>query len=112
MRTATMPPGLTQRKGRLTLGAAQYSTDTMNIISRTRTGHLTMFHRVTAVGPAPMKFPTHWATPPLRMTASALIATSVSRSRVMPTRTGRVFQNGRPSRMSYTMLAARMNAAT
>jgi hypothetical protein len=64
----------------------------------------------TAVSPRPTTLPTVLASGPVRTTASALIVTSTSVRTVTATRSGIVFQTGRPSSTSQIALAARMNA--
>jgi hypothetical protein len=59
-----------------------------------------MFQTVTAVSPKPIRLPTCSASPPLSVTAIALTAVSTRSTIVRPTRTGSVFQIGRPSGMS------------
>ena len=54
----------------------------------------------TAVSPTPISPPTSLARPPLSVTPIALTAVSTIRSTVSPTRTGSVFQIGRPSSIS------------
>ena len=41
----------------------------------TTTGHLAMFHTVTAVVPSPTRSPTHWAMPPEISTMSMMSTT-------------------------------------
>lgn len=48
----------------------------------------------------------------MKTTISALIPAISSSATVTPTRTGSTFHTGRPSGMSYTAFAERMNAAT
>ena len=72
----------------------------MNETTNSRTGHLAMSHTVNAVDPSPTRSPTSWARPPVSTTADALIASRTSSTRVRTTRTGSVFQTGRPSSMS------------
>ena len=69
----------------------------MMLTARSNTGHFAMSHTVTALLPTPIRSPTCLASPPVRATASALMASSTTRTTVTPTRTGTVFQIGRPS---------------
>ena len=59
-----------------------------------------MFQTLIAVSLRPITPPTSLASPPVSVTAIALIAVSTISSTVSPTRTGSVFQIGRPSSMS------------
>ena len=70
-----------------------------------------MPHTVSTVSPMPSAAPVRRAMPPLTTTISALRHTSTRSSTVRPRRSGVSFHTGRPSRMSYTAFAARMNAA-
>jgi hypothetical protein len=72
----------------------------MKLTTSSSTGHLAMFQTVTAVSLNPSNPPTCLASPPVRVTATALIASKTSSTSVSPTRVGRVFQIGRPSSMS------------
>ena len=66
----------------------------------TITGHFTMLKMVTAVPSTPKILPTSEASGPLTTMAMALTATSRRRTSVIPTCSGRSFQNGRPSSVS------------
>ena len=72
----------------------------MKLTTSRSTGHLAMFQTVTAVLPMPSRSPSFSASPPVSTTAIVEIASSVSSTRVSATRTGSVFQIGRPSSMS------------
>ena len=61
---------------------------------------MAMFQAVTAVLPRPTRSPTFSAMPPVRTTAIVEIASRKSSTSVSATRTGSVFQIGRPSSMS------------
>ena len=72
----------------------------MKLTTTSSTGHLAMFQTLTAVLPMPTRSPTFSASPPVRTTAIVEMASSVRSTSVSDTRTGSVFQIGRPSSMS------------
>lgn len=82
------------------LGVPQYRSAIMMVTRTTRTGHLTIDHTVRAVSPIPSAEPALWARVPVKTTIRALTTASTIRTTVRPTRTGRIFQIGRPSGMS------------
>jgi hypothetical protein len=82
----------------------------MKLTNSSSTGHLARFQMSTTVSPTPTRLPASLARPPLSVTPIALIAVSTISSTVSPTRSGSVFQTGRPSSMSYIAFDARMNA--
>ena len=72
-----------------------------------------MFHTSTAVEPRPIASPTACAAGPVSTSASATAAaSSTSATRVTSSISGRSFQIGRPSRISYIRFIARPNAPT
>src|SRR3954447_26561929 len=77
----------------------------------TSTGHFAMSHTVTAVLPTPSNDPALRARLPVITTATELSASNTTTTSVTTTRTGIVFQIGRPSSTSQMTLDARMNAA-
>src|SRR3954470_21320425 len=92
------PPGLTQWNfGCFTFGAAQKRIANMKLTISTSTGHLAMSQAVTAAPPRPTRLPTCLASGPVTTTATAQTASRIRVTIVMPTRTGNVFQIGRPS---------------
>ncbi len=72
----------------------------MKLTHSSSTGHLAMFQICTAVSPTPNTLPACSARPPLSVTPIALTAVSTISSTVSPTRSGSVFQIGRPSSIS------------
>ena len=72
----------------------------MTVTSTTSTGHLAIDQTVSAVSPMPSAVPACRARPPVKTTISALATASTISATVTPTRTGSIFQTGRPSGMS------------
>ena len=64
------------------------------------TGHFAMSQTATAVLPRPTTSPTVSASGPVTTTATAHSASSRTMTIVMPSCSGRTFQNGRPSGIS------------
>jgi hypothetical protein len=55
---------------------------------------------VTALSPSPITLPACSARPPVNTTATAQTTVPITSASVTPTRTGRLFQIGRPSSIS------------
>ena len=72
----------------------------MRLTIPSSTGHLAMSHTLTAVDPTPRSLPACLASPPVKTTATELNASRITITTVTPSRTGTVFQIGRPSSMS------------
>ena len=64
---------------------------------RASTGHLAMFHAVTATPPRPTSLPTCSDSRPVSTTAKADTDSRIPVMIVTPSRTGSFFQSGRPS---------------
>jgi len=71
-----------------------------------------MFQRVSAESPRPMASPMAFATGPLTASMNATAAAMISAIRVTSSITGRNFQIGRPSSISYIRFSARPKAPT
>ena len=73
----------------------------MKLTNSISTGHFAMFQTCTAVSPTPSTLPDLLGEAAgERRPPTALMAVSTMSSTVRPTRTGSVFQIGRPSSMS------------
>jgi hypothetical protein len=59
-----------------------------------------MLQAVTALSPRPITLPACSASPPVKTTATAQTSVPTTSASVTPTRTGRLFQIGRPSSTS------------
>jgi hypothetical protein len=76
------------------------------------TGHLAMSQTLTTAEPRPGALPAFCASPPVTTTIPADSTGKTSPTMVTRSRTGAVFQIGRPSAMPYMALEARVNAPT
>ena len=90
------PPGLTHWKPCLAFGLAQNKMARISPMTSS-TGHFAMSQTVTAVDPMPSMFPTFWARAPVTTTMTAAATSKIMVAAVTPSRTGAVFQIGRPS---------------
>ena len=75
-------------------------------------GSLAMSQTATAPSPRPIRSPTQRATGPVTTSATITSEMSSRIARVRARNTGRSFQIGRPSSMSYTRFMARPKALT
>src|SRR6516164_9306293 len=66
--TASMLPGLTQRRRCRAFGVAQYKIMNMTVTMTSSTGHLAISQAVTAALPMPRPCPTRLARPPVTVT--------------------------------------------